>query len=89
MLNGALIYAKYPPKEPVMEPGTIVVSLSLPPSIPLSLSLSWGHTMSRCLVVVPFLWLWLFLCFSQCICVCVQERFKSVGVARHVVYTQI
>lgn len=60
------------------------LSLFLPPPL-------WAPTMSRCLVVVPFLWLWLFLCFSQCICVCVcvRERFKSVGVARHVVSNQI
>lgn len=36
MLNGALIYAKYPPKEPVMKPGTIVPALSLAPSLPRS-----------------------------------------------------
>lgn len=85
MLNGALIYAKYPSKEPVMEPGTIAVPLFLKP--PLSPSLSPGTTQCRAALLSFLFYGYGYFCVFPS--VYVRERFKSVGVARHVVYTQI
>lgn len=81
MLNGALIYAKYPSKEPVMEPGTIAVPLFLTP--PLSLLGPHNVALPCCRSFFMVMVISVFFPVS------VRERFKSVGVARHVVYTQI